>query len=1689
MKNVSSQFRRELNNGNRNYVKSAKITLKDETELTLTDKVFWNNGVKIEESTSNENSFDIGSVIVGQLTLSINNMYDDYSEYDFTDAKITNVSIGIKLSDNTIESLQYGQYTVNEAKYNGSIITLTAYDNMYKFDQPYTKSTLSYPATLLQIVQDSCSKCDVQLGSYDFPHNDFIIQNKPEDESITFRNILQWVAQISCCYCKMDPQGRLVLNWYNTDILENISTLNGGNFLNWEANKDTVSGGNFNPWTQGELISAGAFSETSDYHTIHSFSSLTLSTDDVVITGVRVVEEIEGEEGTESKTYQSGMDGYVLSVEGNKLIQGSGATVVGFLAEKLVGLRFRPFTASSLSDPTIESGDIALLSDRKGNTYKTIITSNTFQPGNYQNISCGAEAPARKSAQRYSQATQIYVDYRKEIQKERTEREKALEELGERLEASTGVFTTIEEQSDGSKIYYLHNKPSLDDSDIVWKMTAEAWGVSTDGGKTWNAGMTVDGDTIVRILTATGVNADWIKTGALQISDTDGNIIFLADMDTKQIIISGDYVQIGGKTAGAAINDALQESKDYSDGKLADFADTVTGDLSSIQAQIDGQIETFYEDYEPSLQNYPANEWTSTEERKKHEGDLFYWKSKGYAYRFFQDGATWKWQLVQDTDITQAMEAAEKAQDTADGKRRVFVTTPQPPYDIGDLWTNGEDILTCSTARSAGSVYVSTDWKKLNTYTDDTVANEALEEARKARNLNIILDNEYQGIYADSNGNIGTFPTVQTTVQVLYGHTDVSVDCTYSIAKSSGVTGSWSNAARMYTVTGLSTDSGWVDITASYLNLFTATKRFNVEKIKGGTNGKDGETGKGIKSVTNHYLATSSSSGVTTSTSGWTTTVQTITASKKYLWNYETITYTDNSTTNTTPCIIGTYGEKGANGDVGNGIASITEHYAVSSSNTTAPASWSTTVPTMTKTNKYLWNYETIKYTNGNSVNTTKRVIGVYGDTGPAGTNGKGIKSVTNRYLATNASSGVTTGTSGWTTTVQTITASKKYLWNYETITYTDNSTTNTTPCIIGTYGEKGANGDVGNGIASITEHYAVSSSNTTAPASWSSTVPAMTKTNRYLWNYETIKYTNGTSVNTAKRVIGVYGDTGENGEDGTPGRTYMIEPSVNILKRSKDDTISPNFVEFKSYYRDGNSATRTAYSGRWIIEETSDGDEWTTIYTSSANESSVKHYLYSMLADSDGSAIANSNGDTIGIPRDVVAIRAKLYASGGTTNLLDMQSIAVVVDVDALTHEEIFNLLTNNGEVKGIYQEGNQLYISFTYAKGGELTLGGSGNGNGKLKILNASGTQIGYIDNTGVHFNQGTFSGNLSAAGGTFKGALQAATGTFSGNLSAAGGTFKGALQAAGGTFSGSLQAARGTFSGSITVGGDSSGIINIKNSNNVTIGTISESGVILSGSSGNPYFIVNSSSGNTQVSISGSGVRCYNGTSSYIVMEGGTIPYLSILDSNGNSTSVRGTRISTDGSLSIGGTSSFGEYATFEQSIVANSSITCKGTLTVSGYKNRLVETDNYDERLLYSYEMPSPMFGDIGEATTDENGECYLFLDDIFQETVTTSIEYQVFLQKEGQGDIWVEEKAEQYFLVKGTPNLKFAWEVKVKQKDYEYERLEAYRANPETEKLDYEAEGTKVVDLITQKYIENSEFNVTNYYRELEGMFT
>lgn len=219
-----------------------------------------------------------------------------------------------------------------------------------------------------------------------------------------------------------------------------------------------------------------------------------------------------------------------------------------------------------------------------------------------------------------------------------------------------------------------------------------------------------------------------------------------------------------------------------------------------------------------------------------------------------------------------------------------------------------------------------------------------------------------------------------------------------------------------------------------------------------------------------------------------------------------------------------------------------------------------------------------------------------------------------------------------------------------------------------------------------------------------------------------------------AKLKAGKNGLQGDPGAEGKPGRTYIIEPSCTVLKRGSDKVISPNFLEFNAYYRDGDSAARYAYSGRFVIEETADGNTWKTIYTSSANEISVKHYLYTILTDGSGQTVTDGNGTTVGIPRDITNIRCKLYAAGGTTDMLDMQSVAVVIDVDNLTQTDIVNILSNNGAWKGLYYKNGQLYISFSAALGGELALGGANNGNGVLYLYDEDGRLLSLLDNRGL-------------------------------------------------------------------------------------------------------------------------------------------------------------------------------------------------------------------------------------------------------------------------------------------------------------------------------------------------------------------
>lgn len=831
MRDISNRFKNEQDNDNRNYLKYADITLTDGTIINLTNADFWSNGMKFEDSVSDDNAFKIGSANINTLNLSINNFDGKYTDYDFTDATVicyvgielesedTSALLdttGDKILDTTgneiivhknalIEKIRICTMTVIDTPYqNTTIIELQCEDNMRKFDRDYSASKLRYPATRKQIIQDACKVCGVTLDTLNFYQDSYQIPARPDDEALTFRQVIAWTCQIGCQYARCDKYGRLTIKWYDTEITD--------------ANRVTIN----------------------------STNGFTPNLDDVVITGVQVTEYLEStSKDEEASSYLYGEEGYVLKISENKLIpQGTGEVVANIIGEKCVGMSFRPFETECLTDIVLEAGDAVLITDRKGNKYKSYLTNVVLQPGSFEQISCNAESAARNSSKTYSLVTQAAVDARKSVWRERTTREQALQEFKDRLDNSTGVYTTVQTQQDGSKIFYLHDKPTLAESQAVWKMTAEAWGVSTDGGQTWNGGMTVDGDTIVRILNAVGVNADWINAGAITVTDAGGNIIFSVDMDTKSVYLDGSVQIGGGKSLNQTFANYLQESKDYSDGKLSDYAETVTGSLGELQDQIDGQIETFYYDYEPTLQNKPASDWTSAAERKKHIGDLFFNKTTGYAYRFMQDGATWGWTLVQDTDITKAMKAAENAQDTADHKRRVFVTKPQPPYDIGDLWSQSEDeggdILTCTVSRAKGASYVQSDWQKRNKYTDDTKAEEALEAASLARNMTMQLDNDYQGIPVDSDGNYTEFPECTTTATVMYGTQDITNNCTYTITTSQNIQGSWDKENKTYTVTGLTADSGWVNIKAAYLNNLVVSKQFSLAKQYAGPQGIPG---------------------------------------------------------------------------------------------------------------------------------------------------------------------------------------------------------------------------------------------------------------------------------------------------------------------------------------------------------------------------------------------------------------------------------------------------------------------------------------------------------------------------------------------------------------------------------------------------------------------------------------------------------------------------------------------------------------------------------------------------------------------------------------------------------------------------------------------------------------------------------
>lgn len=540
------------------------------------------------------------------------------------------------------------------------------------------------------------------------------------------------------------------------------------------------------------------------------------------------------------------------------------------------------------------------------------------------------------------------------------------------------------------------------------------------------------------------------------IGDTDNFI----EYRNGKLLINGS-LQVGCKIGDLSVKEYIEStSKEY----LQNDLDNLENKYNELQDQMDGVVEAWSFPYTPTLQNYPASEWTTDGQKQAHVGDVFYniqpYENEdgtvnpdaGKAWRWSQNDAEhngWHWHPIADSDAVKALQLAQMSVLETDV---LFIQTSSP--------TSTPQLPTVNSS----------------------------------------------GIITDMKG--------------------------------------WSTDAPEWA-------AGMYIWQTTYVRKGDGAASFSDPTCVSGKDGADGADGTSVTITSTSIQYASSSNGTFAPLIGWGSTIPNVPAGQ-YLWTRTIVNYSDGKSTTSY-----SVSRAGINGEEGVGISSITNKYAVSSSNTTPPTSWSNNVPTMTATNRYLWNYEIIKYTDGGNSETEKRVIGVYGNTGSPGAAGKGIQSITEHYLASASSSGVTTSTAGWTTTMQTMTATKRYLWNYETIKYTDGTSPDSTPVIIGVYGDQGIPGADGRGIVSTAIAYQIGASGTTAPTgTWSTSVPTAQK-GKYLWTRTTVTYTTGNP--TVLYSVAYYATDGTDGNDGLPGKDGVgITSTVIKYAKSTSGTTAP---------------------------------------------------------------------------------------------------------------------------------------------------------------------------------------------------------------------------------------------------------------------------------------------------------------------------------------------------------------------------------------------------------------------------------------------------------------------------------------------------------------------------------------------------
>mgnify|MGYP005750919687 CR=1 FL=1 len=594
---------------------------------------------------------------------------------------------------------------------------------------------------------------------------------------------------------------------------------------------------------------------------------------------------------------------------------------------------------------------------------------------------------------------------------------------------------------------------------------------------------------------------------------------------------------------------------------------------------------------------------------------------------------------------------------TADGRGWDWTTAITAQGIVANTIITG--ILSDKTGKNywnldTGEFRLSAEAFKINDQTvQDYVDGEIDEKIAQIRTLTMQLSNEYTGVPTDATGSGGDYSDAYTDVTLYIGTTDITESdaVQWTTNPSAGVTGTWDAENHRYSVTYMSADVGAVSITATYSGL-AVTKTFTIAKSKQGLTGPQGEQGiPGPAGVDGKTLYTWIKYA-DTPTSGMSDTPD----GKDYIgiaYNKESATESIDYSDYQWSKYVGPDGIPGPAGADGKTYYTWIK-YATSSTGENISDN-----PTGKTYIGIAYNKETADESNNPSDYTWSLFQGPEGIPGPAGADGK---------------------------------------TSYFHIRYSENSDGNpmtTTPnTYIGTYV------DFAQADSTDPSDYTWSRFEGAQGPQGTQGIPGTNGTNGKT-SYLHIKYSNdggasftSNSGETPGKYIGQYVDFVQNDStnpsdytwsltQGADGRVYMLQTDAQVITQGQDNSFTPEQITFYAYYRDGQTAENTPYSGRFVIQESTDGSSYTTVYTSQTDETSR---VYSP---------TNTN---------VKNVRCTLYASGGTEKALDMQGVAIVRDIDNLTQEEVFNILTNNGVSQGIYMQDGNLYINGTYIKGGTI-------------------------------------------------------------------------------------------------------------------------------------------------------------------------------------------------------------------------------------------------------------------------------------------------------------------------------------------------------------------------------------------------